>query len=447
MTTPNGLDPRLTDWLMAQAPNRAPDALLAEVRERAARTRRRPAWATSERWISMETRAQLGALPRMGVLLAILLSLLLLATAIAFAAGTSPAPKLPPPYGPAANGLIAYGYLGDIWLIGEDGSDPQQLTSGPELDFTGVWSPDGTTLAYWSAEFDGDPTNVNQVAAAGNGGDLSLKAISPGDPEPRTLATGLAWTGRGGIDIAWSPDSKQIAFGYRDVLDAGTLPRIDIVSLADGQRRPLVQNGVTPRWSPNGSAVAFVNLAYGTDPDGKATSQFGISVVPSDGGDPSPVSRVRGDDWSFLDPQWSSDGQRILFHAGTSFTDDIYIAQADGTGETRVTDTTLTERFPSWSPANDRIVYYRAGPSDGSRLVLSAPDGTDEVVFDHTRTGYRMPVWSPDGMRVLGVISDGAGRYIGLTLFDAADAMPPVTIPMELPDLITGDPTWQRLAP
>jgi len=47
----------------------------------------------------------------------------------------------------------------------------------------------------------------------------------------------------------------------------------------------------------------------------------------------------------------------------------------------------------------------------------------------------------------MGLTADGSGRYTGLAVFDAADAAPPVLIPVELPDLITGDPTWQRLAP
>ena len=108
MTGSDGLDRRITDWLLDEAPGAAPPALLDEMRARAARTRRRPAWATSERWISMETRMRLGAIPRIAVLLISLLLALLLATALAFAAGSSPSPLPAPPTGPARNGLIAF---------------------------------------------------------------------------------------------------------------------------------------------------------------------------------------------------------------------------------------------------------------------------------------------------------------------------------------------------
>ena len=64
-----GLDRLLTDWLDADAAPRAPESLETAFVEGVASTRQRPAWATTERWISMETRAQLGVMPRVGIAL------------------------------------------------------------------------------------------------------------------------------------------------------------------------------------------------------------------------------------------------------------------------------------------------------------------------------------------------------------------------------------------
>ena len=63
------LDRLLTDWLEADAAPRAPESLETAFVEAVARTRQRPAWATTERWISMETRAQLGVMPRVVIVL------------------------------------------------------------------------------------------------------------------------------------------------------------------------------------------------------------------------------------------------------------------------------------------------------------------------------------------------------------------------------------------
>ena len=63
------LDRLLTDWLEADAAPRAPESLETAFVEGVASTRQRPAWATTERWISMETRAQLGVMPRAVIVL------------------------------------------------------------------------------------------------------------------------------------------------------------------------------------------------------------------------------------------------------------------------------------------------------------------------------------------------------------------------------------------
>ena len=149
MSSPFDFDHKLTAWLDDEAPMRAPDALLGSVVERAAQTRRRPAWATLERWISMETRAQLGAVPRTAILL-VTLALLTALLGIAIAIGASPAPKLPPLLAWPANGLIAYDSNGDIWVTNVEGTIRHQLTNSPEIDEGPIFSTDGRYIAFWS---------------------------------------------------------------------------------------------------------------------------------------------------------------------------------------------------------------------------------------------------------------------------------------------------------
>ena len=77
----------------------------------------RPAWAFPERWIPMDaTMRRIPVAPINWRLLALAALLVVAAVAIAIvAAGTSR--RLPvPPYGPAANGLIAFERDGDIYL-------------------------------------------------------------------------------------------------------------------------------------------------------------------------------------------------------------------------------------------------------------------------------------------------------------------------------------------
>ena len=176
------LDRRIAAQLEREAVHRAPDHLVAQVSARAAHTRHRPAWVTPERWISMETRAQLGAVPRAAIIL-VTLGILAALTAGAIVVASGGDGEAPPPFGVAANGLIAYSSGGDIHVVEPDGSGDRALTSGPEIDDAVHWSRDGRRLAYWS-----------EPAAGGPPFDLKVIDVAGGPPltSPSRPVTGTA---------------------------------------------------------------------------------------------------------------------------------------------------------------------------------------------------------------------------------------------------------------
>jgi Tol biopolymer transport system component len=48
------------------------------------------------------------------------------------------------------------------------------------------------------------------------------------------------------------------------------------------------------------------------------------------------------------DPAWSPDGQRIAFISDRDGNDEIYVMNADGSGQQRLTRTPEDESFPAW---------------------------------------------------------------------------------------------------
>jgi len=440
MNATDDLERRLTAWLGDQAPLREPDGLLDQVTHEVARSGRVPGWAIPERWIPVTLTLRLAAVPRA---LVILLCLALLMAALAaggLVAGSfrQALASVPEPTGPARNGLIAYADLGDIWLVDQLGEGRRQLTSGPDLDYVGAWSPDGTWLAYWSVAYSGDPADPVARREAGRlGNDLSIRLIRPGDPEPRIIASGLRWGANGESSITWAPDSSAIAYDHRAASGAEV---VEVASLDDGETRVLVTYAATPTWSPDGRTIAFVTNRFPLDPDGVRGSGFGLKTVPAAGGEPRPLSRARGNDEAFFWPQWSNDSRWVLYHAG-----DIFVASADGSGESAITSSPESESHPRWSPANDRIAFLRHGP-DGTPVVITDADGSSEVVLDDVPASGQAPIWSPDGRRLLIGTEGEDGRPDGLVVLDLTSATPPLRIPAHAVDL-RGHAAWQRLAP
>ena len=50
------------------------------------------------------------------------------------------------------------------------------------------------------------------------------------------------------------------------------------------------------------------------------------------------------------DPAWSPDGTKIAFSSNRDGNDEIYVMDADGSGQTRLTNDAGTDSAPAWSP-------------------------------------------------------------------------------------------------
>ena len=104
-------------------------------------------------------------------------------------------------------------------------------------------------------------------------------------------------------------------------------------------------------------------------------------------------------------PRWSPDGTKIAFarelaggsQGGTNF--ELFVMNADGRDLTRVTNTPdAWEAFPSWSPDGKRLVFQRY-PGGQTFIVTAKLDGSDEVAITHNTDALR-PAWSPDGTKI-----------------------------------------------
>lgn len=191
---------------------------------------------------------------------------------------------------------------------------------------------------------------------------------------------------------AWSPDYRKLAF-VRQESDGAY---INVVSASGGQPKRLVR-GYTPRWSPDGSKIAFARF------DGGGAG--GIFVMSANGKNIAQLTTtLTGSDFY---PSWSPDGTKMTFVSNRTGTHEIYVMNADGTGEDRLTDCALEGAHcsaPSWGPVagDDRIVYWAtldpATQTQTSIRQLRTGGGNLTIA---TGTRFGRPAWSPDGSRIL----------------------------------------------
>lgn len=97
---------------------------------------------------------------------------------------------------------------------------------------------------------------------------------------------------------------------------------------------------------------------------------------------------------------WSPDGGRIAFSSDRHGNYDVFVMNADGSGEKRLTSSRTGELWPTWSPNGRRIAYAK-----GTELWTMKVDGSDkQKVYGSRGQAVRLSDWSPDG------------RWIGFTL-------------------------------
>ena len=77
-------------------------------------------------------------------------------------------------------------------------------------------------------------------------------------------------------------------------------------------------------------------------------------------------------------PAWSPDGTKIAFTSDRDGIPKIYVMNADGTNQTRITDNPASDEAPAWSPDGSKIAFTSDRDGNPEIYVMNA-DGTDQT--------------------------------------------------------------------
>lgn len=155
-----------------------------------------------------------------------------------------------------------------------------------------------------------------------------------------------------------------------------------------------------PSVSPDGTTVVFTE---------GAAAIYSYDLIENKGKESIKRLTVDGVGYSDLWPKFSPDGARLVFASRRDNDFEIYVMNASGSGQTRLTKSKGIDARPVFSPDGKRIAF--TSNRDGNyEIYVMAADGSDpRRVTEHPERDDH-PCWHPDGKSLV-IVSERDGRF------------------------------------
>ncbi|MGI8786220.1 MAG: hypothetical protein ACR2HG_00475, partial [Pyrinomonadaceae bacterium] len=157
-----------------------------------------------------------------------------------------------------------------------------------------------------------------------------------------------------------------------------------------------------PAWSPDSQKIIFSydfseDLEKSTQPMYQDRDNVEIFSVNADGSGETNLTNNPAFD---SDACASPDGSQIAFASDRDGAFEIYVMNADGLNVRRLTRNEFEDVKPSWSPDGRRIAFTSRRDGDEEIYVMNA-DGSNPQRVTNALGDDREPQWSPDGKQIV----------------------------------------------
>jgi Tol biopolymer transport system component/CubicO group peptidase (beta-lactamase class C family) len=238
----------------------------------------------------------------------------------------------------------------------------------------------------------------------------------------RNVRCGRAWGHGGGI------------LDYTTLVSASEEgDRVGVISVRGSFEAPDESALVCPESrlaeSAEDSKIAFIRTLRSGDGRRRKSELY---VANADGSGQRRLTRNAARDNA---PAWSPGGRKIAFVSRRDGNSEIYVMNADGSGRRNLTRNAAPDLLPAWSPDGRKIAFVRErGGGTGDVYVMSA-DGSGQRRLTRNAARDAAPAWSPAGRKIAFVSrrdgnseiyvmnADGSGRR-NLTRNAFRDAAP-----------------------
>jgi len=285
-----------------------------------------------------------------------------------------------------------------IWEISREGTGLHRLLpqwAGVQQHSQGTWTPDGKYFVFqsfrrnrvdlWIIREKGDLLHkVTRQPVQLTAGPMNFLSPHPSAELVRYDAKSgqfLAYLGGASItDASFSRDGQGVAYA---AYPEGSLWR----SRADGSQKLLLTSGsfsFEPRWSPDGTRIAFAR--------GEPGQRARLNVISRDGGTPQQIEVTQYD---AVRPSWLPDGNSIV------------VQDSAGTGTVSIKLVDLKTTQVTTLPHSDNVNFPVCSP-DGRYVAASTIDAQKLMLYDFKNQTWsellRMNVgfteWSHDGKSI-----------------------------------------------